>query len=62
MCVYSRFARTTSCIALFGMLSLWATAARALDLLGGDFQLHGFASLTLVNTTDNNFSVRVMTR
>ena len=54
MCVYSRFARTTSCLALLGMLSLWATAARALDLLGGDFQLHGFASLTLVNTTDNN--------
>ncbi|MCM8594157.1 hypothetical protein [Accumulibacter sp.] len=28
---------------------------RALDYLDGDFQLHGFASLTLVNTTDNNF-------
>jgi hypothetical protein len=27
----------------------------ALDLLDGDFQLHGFASMTLVHTTDNNF-------
>jgi len=33
----------------------WGTTARALDLLDGDFQLHGFASLTLVKTTDNNF-------
>lgn len=55
MCVYSRFARTASCIVLTGVLSLWSATTHALDLLGGDFQVHGFASLTLVNTTDNNF-------
>lgn len=26
-----------------------------MDLLDGNFQVHGFASLTLVNTSDNNF-------
>jgi hypothetical protein len=55
MCVFSRFARAASCVALIGVCLLWTAAVRALDLLGGDFQLHGFASLTLVNTTDNNF-------
>ena len=55
MCVCSRFARTASCIALIGGLSLSTPSARALDLLDGDFQLHGFGSLTLVNTSDNNF-------
>jgi hypothetical protein len=55
MCVFSRFARGTVAIVLAAGLALAATAARALDLLDGDFQLHGFASLTLVNTTDNNF-------
>ncbi len=42
-------------MALIGVCLLWAVPVRALNLLGGDFQLHGFASLTLVNTTDNNF-------
>lgn len=55
MCAYSRFARATSALALSGALALWGTGARAIDLLDGNFQVHGFASLTLVNTTDNNF-------
>jgi hypothetical protein len=42
-------------MALIGVCLLWAVPVRALNLLGGDFQLHGFASLTLVNTTDNDF-------
>jgi hypothetical protein len=44
------------------VLAVATAAARALDLLDGDFQLHGFASLTLVNTTDNNFFGRATTR
>lgn len=55
MCVYSRFARTVSCVALMGVAFLWTAPVCAVDLLDGDFQLHGFASLTLVSTTDNNF-------
>ncbi len=55
MCVYSRFARAAPCMALIGLCMLWAAPVRSLDLMGGDFRLHGFASLTLVNTTDNNF-------
>ena len=55
MCAYSRFASAAASIALIGGLSLWTTVARALDLLDGNLQVHGFASLTLVNTTDNNF-------
>ena len=54
MYVCSGFART-ACFALLGAVSLCSTEARALDLLGSDFQLHGFLSLGLVNTTDNNF-------
>ncbi len=55
MCVCSRFARTAASIVLAGCLLSWHAASHALDLLDGDFQLHGFASLTLVTTTDNNF-------
>lgn len=55
MCVYSRFASAAPGIALFGACLLWAQPVLCLDLLGGDFQVHGFASLTLVNTSDNNF-------
>ena len=55
MCVYSRFARAASGLALLGAFSLLATPARAIDLLDGDLQVHGFFSLTLVNTSDNNF-------
>ena len=54
MYVCSGFART-ACFALLSAVSLCSTEARALDLLGSDFQLHGFLSLGLVNTTDNNF-------
>lgn len=55
MCAYSRFARAASRIVLIGGLSLASTIACAIDLLDGNFQVHGFASLTLVNTSDNNF-------
>jgi len=61
MCAYSRFARAASRIALTGGLSLASTIACAMDFLDGNFQVHGFASLTLVNTSDNN-SDRVTTR
>lgn len=55
MCAYSRFARAASGLALLGAFSLLATPVRAIDLLDGDLQVHGFFSLTLVNTSDNNF-------
>ena len=55
MCVFSRFASAASGVVLLGACLLWALPVRALDLLGGDVQVHGFASLTLVNTTNNNF-------
>lgn len=55
MCVYSRFARVASRAALLGALVPWAVPVGALDLLDGDLQVHGFVSLGLVNTTDNNF-------
>jgi hypothetical protein len=55
MSVYSRFARAASGMAMIALLSLSAGFARAIDFLDGDLQLHGFFSLTLVNTSDNNF-------
>lgn len=55
MCVFSRFAKITPCLALLVLTALWHVPARAFDLLGGDVQLHGFASMALVNTSDNNF-------
>ncbi len=55
MCVYSRFAKAARSIALFGALSLSAALAQAVDFLDGDLQVHGFATGTLVNTSDNNW-------
>ncbi|EXI88414.1 MAG: hypothetical protein AW11_02034 [Candidatus Accumulibacter regalis] len=55
MYVYSKFARPLFGIAAIAMLLLSATLARAVDFLDGDLQLHGFFSLTLVNTSNNNF-------
>lgn len=55
MCVYSRFAKAAFAVALIGVLALLGRPARAIDFLDGDLQVHGFASLTLVNTSDNNF-------
>lgn len=55
MYAYSRFARNASRLVLAGVLWLGMTRAFALDLLDGSVQVHGFASLTLVNTSDNNF-------
>ncbi len=55
MYVYSKFARPLFGMAAIAVLSLSATPVRAVDFLDGDLQLHGFFSLTLVNTSDNNF-------
>lgn len=55
MFVYSKFARAVLGIAVIAVSSLPARPAWAVDFLDGDLQLHGFASLTLVNTSDNNF-------
>jgi hypothetical protein len=55
MFVYSKFARAVVGIAVIAVFSLSARLAWAVDFLDGDLQLHGFFSLTLVNTSDNNF-------
>ena len=55
MCVYSRFASAASLVVTVAGWLLAAPGALALDLLDGNIQVHGFASLTLVNTSDNNF-------
>ncbi len=55
MYVCSRFARVVAIVAVAAACLLAVRGAQAFDLLDGSVQVHGFASLTLVNTSDNNF-------
>ncbi len=55
MYVSSKFAKQMLVIALLVMAGFLPPAARAIDLLDGEMQLHGFFMQSLVSTTGNNF-------
>lgn len=55
MCVSFNFAKAAAVIFVQGIFLLWTTFAHAVNLMGGELQLHGFLTQGAVITSDNNF-------